>query len=188
MRHVGGECDATHAFGRDRLLLVVNGFTRTVVTGHVDGARRSGGPDFVAGDITIAGQHEHIVAQRLPVVGRVVLGNDALIVKLGHFGVCFLRQVATVTRWVPRTVAGDARHILIGMRAIFRAIGTLGKFAPDHLSIFHADCFGKRALGVIMLAFHIDSIFGLHHFPDKVTFNHAALINASAPAFEARFS
>ena len=65
----------------DRLLLHVDRLAVAVVRADVDGARRPGRADAVAGHVAVAGQHEDVVAQRLEVVGDVVAGDVALVVQ-----------------------------------------------------------------------------------------------------------
>ena len=75
VRHVGAEGDAAQALGRDRLLLDVDRLAVLVVRADVDGARRPGRADAVAGHVAVAGQHVDVVAQRLEVVRRCSCGS-----------------------------------------------------------------------------------------------------------------
>ena len=81
VRHVGAEGDAAQALGRDRLLLHVDRLAVVVVRADVDGTRRAGRADAVAGDVAVAGQHVDVVAQRLEVVGDVVARHVAFVVQ-----------------------------------------------------------------------------------------------------------
>ena len=142
VRHVGAERDPRHPLARDRLLLDVDRLAIGVVRADVDGARRPRRADPVAGRVAVAGQHEHVVAEGLEVVGDVVARDVALVVELGHLLVGALGQVAAEAARVPRRVAGDAVHLLAGVGAgLLLAVGDV---APDDLvSALEADGLGE---------------------------------------------
>ncbi len=95
VRHVRAERVAAEALGGDRLLLRVDRLAVVVVRADVDGARRAGRDDAVAGHVAVAGQHEDVVAQRLEVVGRPVAASSSpSLCSMRHLLVGLLRQVA----------------------------------------------------------------------------------------------
>ena len=187
VRHVGAERDAAQAVGGDRLLLHVDRVAVEVVRADVNGARRAGRADAVAGHVAVAGQHEHVVAQGLEVVGDVVARHVALVVQGGHLLVRLLRQMAAEAARVPRRMAGDAAHVLI---AVARPCRTSPPgMSPQTNSLLRASL--KRtvlarcaACVVAWMAGRYD-ILDLHQFPAQVLVDHRVLDEHLAAALEA---
>ena len=185
VRHVGAEGDAAHALGRDRLLLDVDRLAVVVVRADVDGARRAGRADAVAGDVAVAGQHVDVVAQRLEVVGDVIARDVALVVQRRHLHVGLLRQVAAEAARVPRRMAGDAAHVLVGSgrRRSRRRPGR----SPQTIwpSGVEAHGLGQVGLLVVVLAARVDGVGDLHDLPAEVLLDHRVLNDLVAAALEA---
>ncbi len=166
--------DAAHAVGRNGLLLHVDRFAIVVVRTDVNGARRTRRPDAIAGHVAVAGEHVHIVAQRLEVVRqRKFRVTSPSLCKLRHFLVGLLRQVAAEAARVPRRVAGDATHVLVlHARSAGRPAVSPHSSLP---SSCHAHGFGHLRTHVVVPIAGRDRVGGLDDFPLDVFFDHRML-------------
>ncbi len=81
VRHVGAERDPAHSVAADRLLLDVDRFAVGVVAGDVNRTAASRRTDSIAGDGSVTGEHEDVVAQRLEVVAGAVSRHVAVVVQ-----------------------------------------------------------------------------------------------------------
>src|SRR6185369_3390626 len=72
--------------------------------------------DAIAGNGTIASQHEDIVAQHLEVVLSEVARIASLVMPVWHLAISLHRQVTTKTARHPRRVARNTSHIRIAVR------------------------------------------------------------------------
>src|SRR6185437_9619147 len=93
-----------------------------------------------------------------------------------------LRQVAAETTRVPRRMASDATHVVIGMgTSLFAASGQI---APYHLVAFEADGLGQGGLFVEAGIPRRNRVAGLHDFPAQSFFDHGILEDADTAAAE----
>ncbi len=141
VRNVGAERDTTHAVTADRLLLGVDRFAFGVVAGDVNRATAACRTDAIARHVAVASQHEHVVAQGLKIVAGAVSSHVTVVVQLGRLDVGTLRQVTTEATRVPRTVAGNAGHVLVAVGTAEQVL--LGGAAPsDSTIVTHSNRFG----------------------------------------------
>ena len=172
VRNVGAERDAAKSLATDGLLLSVNRFAVGVVAANVDRARASSGADAIASDVAIAGQHVHVVAERLEIVGDTISRDFSKSMQIWSLDVGFLGQMATKTTWVPRAMACDAAHVAVLVSAFF--VGE--SVAPTHHPVaVHPNRLCHVAFWIVLVIARIDGVGGLGHFPRKIFFDVAAL-------------
>jgi hypothetical protein len=178
VRHIRAECNAREAARGNRLLLCVNRLAVVVVARDVNGATAAGWIHLVAGRKAIAGEHEHVVAERLEVVGDEVSSYIAFIMKIGRLFVGFLWQVAAKAARIPRTVAGNTANVIVLMRdalAIDNLI-RIGRAAPGELPVA-TPANGLRLVRarVVIGVARSDRVGRLLHDPRATFFHHAVL-------------
>ena len=113
MGHIRAKGNSAEPLTANRLLLNVDGLSITVVTPDMDRARAASWTYSIACHISIPRNHEYIIAQGLKVVGDAIPRNFTPIVQIWSFDVRLLRQVASETTRIPRTVTSDAIHVLV---------------------------------------------------------------------------
>ena len=149
VRVVRREGLAGEAAGGDRCLLHVDALAVGVGGRQHQGRARAHGRDLAARDGAGAAQREHVVAHHLRVVGGVVAGLAALVVKALGLPVRLDRQVAARAAGGPRGVAGVAGHLVVVMGVVGRRdAGAPG--AVDAPGLARAHGLGARGLGVVV--------------------------------------
>ena len=129
VRHERGKRLAAEAFGRNRLLRVVEPLAIRVLRTHQNRARRARRRDAMPGDGAVHGEHVAVIAQHLEIVGGPVARREPFVVQHRALFVRGHRQVAAETVGRPRRVAGVAGHAAVGVRElrfVFRHV------APRH--------------------------------------------------------
>ncbi len=180
---VRAEGDPAHPLGRDRLLLDVDRLAIGVVAADVDGAAGPRRVDPVAGGVAVPPEHEHVVAQGLEVIRRVIARDVAFIVERRHLPVGPLGEVAAEAARVPRRVAGDARHLRVGVGHVLLA--ARGDVAPlEPAAGRDPDGLGQPGFLVVVAAGRIDRVGRLDDLPGQVRLDHRILIQAAVPDLE----
>src|SRR6185369_17726233 len=181
--HVGREGRPAEPARRRRLLLRVEPLAVLVLRGDDDGAGGAGGGDAVAADRAVLGQEVDVVAQGLEVVGSPVAADATLVVQVRLLLVRLHGEVAAEATRRPRGVAGEAAHLVVGVRELGR-IG--GRVAPGAAVRLHR--LGQARLLAVARVAGRHRVHDLRDFPLDVFVHHRPLGDLAAAAGEARLA